>query len=73
MGKEEASNTENPPITGAKGEELSEDQRRHYVEVAAFYIAERRGFGNEREMDDWIQAEVEIDRLLQEGILKPES
>jgi hypothetical protein len=50
---------------------LTHDQRRYYVEVAAFYIAERRGFHGGSEMDDWVQAEEEIDRLVREGILKP--
>lgn len=50
---------------------LTPDQRRYYVEVAAFYIAERRGFHGGSQMDDWVQAEQEIDRLLREGILKP--
>jgi hypothetical protein len=50
---------------------LTHDQRRYYVEVAAFYIAERRGFHGGSEMDDWVKAESEIDRLVREGILKP--
>ncbi len=49
----------------------SPEQRRYYVEVAAYYIAERRGFHGGSELSDWVQAEREIDRLLQEGILKP--
>lgn len=51
--------------------ELTPDQRRYYVEVAAYYIAERRGFHGGSVMDDWVQAESEIDRLVREGILKP--
>ncbi|MDI6750960.1 MAG: DUF2934 domain-containing protein [Rhodocyclaceae bacterium] len=51
--------------------ELTPEQRRLYVEVAAYYIAERRGFQGGSQMDDWVQAEAEIDRLLREGILKP--
>lgn len=51
--------------------ELTPDQRRYYVEVAAYYIAERRGFHGGSEMDDWVRAESEIDRLVREGILKP--
>ncbi len=51
--------------------ELSPEQRRMYVEVAAYYIAERRGFHGGSELEDWLQAEAEIDRLLREGILKP--
>lgn len=50
---------------------LSAEQRRYYVEVAAYYIAERRGFDGGSEFDDWVQAEAEIDRLLREGVLKP--
>lgn len=50
---------------------LAPDQRRFYIEVAAYYIAERRGFTGGSQLDDWTQAEAEIDRLLQEGILNP--
>lgn len=50
---------------------LSAEQRRYYVEVAAYYIAERRGFHGGSQLDDWVTAEAEIDRLLREGILKP--
>ncbi|TRZ98486.1 MAG: DUF2934 domain-containing protein [Rhodocyclaceae bacterium] len=45
------------------------EQRRHYVEMAAYYIAERRGFAPGNLLDDWVQAEAEIDRLLAEGLL----
>jgi hypothetical protein len=44
-------------------------QRRNYIEMAAYYIAERRGFVGGNEADDWAAAEVEIDRLLVEGKL----
>jgi hypothetical protein len=33
------------------------------IAEAAYYIAERRGFGVGRELDDWLQAEAEIARL----------
>jgi hypothetical protein len=45
------------------------EQRRHYVEMAAYYIAERRGFAPGDPLEDWVQAEAEIDRLLAEGRL----
>lgn len=48
---------------------VPQEQRRHYVEMAAYYIAERRGFGPGNLLDDWVQAEAEIDRLLAEGRL----
>jgi hypothetical protein len=48
---------------------IDPEQRQHYVEVAAYYIAERRGFLGGCEVEDWVQAEREIDDLLREGRL----
>ncbi|MDD5177245.1 MAG: DUF2934 domain-containing protein [Sterolibacterium sp.] len=49
--------------------QISGEQRRHYVEVAAYFIAERNGFSATSALDHWTQAEAEIDRLLKEGRL----
>jgi hypothetical protein len=46
---------------------LNAEQRNHYVEVAAFYIAERRGFAPGNAADDWCAAEAEVDRLIASG------
>jgi len=46
---------------------MSIEQRNHYVSVAAFYIAERRGFTLGNPQEDWLQAEAEIDRLIASG------
>jgi len=46
---------------------ITPEQRYHYVEVAAYYIAEKRGFDAGSTEEDWAQAELEIDRLLAEG------
>ena len=54
-----------------RGTTVPEEQRRHYVEVAAYYIAERRGFAPGDPLADWAAAEAEIDRLLAEGRLNP--
>lgn len=54
----------------ATGTTLTAEQRRCYVEVAAYYMAERRGFAGDP-LQNWIEAETEIERLLREGILKP--
>lgn len=54
------------PTTVAKAT-LSAEQRNNYVEVAAFYIAERRGFAPGNPADDWCAAELEVDRLLASG------
>lgn len=45
------------------------EQRRNYVEVAAYHIAERRGFASGNPLEDWVQAEAEIDRLIAAGLL----
>lgn len=50
---------------------VTAEQRRYYVEVAAYYIAERHGFTPGRELANWTAAEAEIDRLLAEGALNP--
>lgn len=47
---------------------VTPEQRYHYVEVAAYYIAERRrSFDAGYAHEDWAQAELGIDRLLAEG------
>ena len=46
---------------------ISAEHRRHYIELAAFYIAERRGFSGGNSLQAWLQAEAEIDQLLQQG------
>lgn len=48
---------------------ISAEQRRCYIEVAAYHIAERRCFAAGDPLADWTQAEAEIDRLLAEGRL----
>lgn len=45
------------------------EQRRNYIEVAAYHIAERRGFAPGNPLEDWVQAEAEIDRLIADGLL----
>ena len=50
---------------------LTAEQRNHYVSVAAFYIAERRGFTLGNPSQDWLDAEAEIDRLIASGHFMP--
>ena len=52
---------------GAKAAAVSLEQRNHYVQVAAFYIAERRGFAAGDPAADWAAAEEEVDRLIASG------
>lgn len=61
-----AAQTQLKPSTAPKPV-LSSEQRNHYVAVAAFYIAERRGFTLGDPMVDWLAAEAEVDRLIASG------
>lgn len=63
--------TTKPTKAKAGGGALAPDQRRYYTEVAAYYIAERRGFHGGNALEDWAAAEAEVDRLLREGVLNP--
>jgi hypothetical protein len=49
--------------------EISEDIRRGMIAQAAYLRAERRGFigGFEKEREDWLAAEAEVDALLKVG------
>jgi hypothetical protein len=53
--------------------EISEDVRRGMIAEAAYLRAERRGFsgGHEREREDWVAAEAEVDALLKAGHGRP--
>ena len=39
---------------------MSDDERKRRISESAYYKAERRGFGGDRALDDWIEAEREI-------------
>ncbi len=43
------------------------EQRHNYIEVAAFYVAQRRGFAPGNPKEDWAIAEVEVDQLILSG------
>lgn len=42
---------------------ITSDERYHMIEVAAYYIAEKNGFGHDH-MHYWLQAEQEINAKL---------
>ena len=42
-------------------------ERHHLIEVAAYYVAERRGFHGASSHADWLQAESEIDAMIAAG------
>jgi hypothetical protein len=43
---------------------ISPEQRRHMIRDAAYFRAERRGFSHGDPVQDWVEAELEVDRLL---------
>jgi hypothetical protein len=44
--------------------EVTSEERRHLVSEAAYYRAERRSFAPGFELDDWLNAESEIEMML---------
>lgn len=42
------------------------EQRHAMIEIAAYYLAERRGFSSEGAESDWLAAERAIDTLIAE-------
>lgn len=58
-----------PAPVARKAAVVTPEQRANYIEVAAFYIAERRGFVSGDPMADWLEAQAEIDRAIAKGLL----
>lgn len=44
--------------------EIDPEGRRQMIVRAAYYRAEQRGFAGGSELQDWLEAEAEIDRML---------
>ncbi|MEN6587024.1 MAG: DUF2934 domain-containing protein [Sulfuricella sp.] len=54
-----------PAATKAKAKKsVTPEQRYLMICEAAFYKAERRGFSPENEIQDWLDAEAEINKML---------
>jgi Protein of unknown function (DUF2934) len=53
-----------PVAPSAVASSRSIEQREAMICDAAYFLSERRGFGPGHELDDWLAAEGEIDRLL---------
>ncbi len=43
---------------------VTSDQRWAMIAIAAYYLAEKRGFAEESSVGDWLEAEREIDHQL---------
>lgn len=47
--------------------QVTPEQRYHMVAEAAYFIAERRSFNGGDPAQDWLEAEAEVERILQSG------
>ncbi len=61
----------NSETASQRGPAPGDQDRRGRIAVAAYYNAERRGFREGGEHDDWLQAEKQIDRLDESGARLP--
>lgn len=60
--------TASKPATAKPAESLKKidpEHRRRMIAETAYFIAEQRGFVGGSPLDDWLQAEVLVDRLLE--------
>jgi hypothetical protein len=57
---------QHPNNVGQKAEEFVRqgESKLHQIEVAAYFLAEHRGFAPGHELEDWIKAEREIESLI---------
>lgn len=51
--------------------QIPEEERQRLIEVAAYYIAERRGFVGGSHEADWLEAEQQVNAMIAEGKIKP--
>jgi len=49
------------PALDAAGDEELQPDREEKIAIIAYYKAERRGFANSGELEDWLAAEREVD------------
>ena len=62
-----SSSAATPAESKATRPAVTHEQRHNYIEVAAFYVAQRRGFAPGNPVDDWAMAEQEVDLLIESG------
>ena len=52
------------PFEEGSRDEIDPDLRQRLISEAAFELYRQRGFQNGYDMDDWLQAEAQVDHLL---------
>ncbi len=63
-GKEPGEGFRTRTVSKSSGVSVTPEQRNQLVAKAAYYRAERRGFAPGSELEDWLQAEAEVERTL---------
>jgi hypothetical protein len=58
-----------PTVIATVAPAVYPDQRHQLIQLAAYYIAERRGFTGVSSDEDWLQAEQDVDALIAAGQL----
>lgn len=69
---EEASRAGLLQAPGDGGTVVDDEQRREMIATAAYLRAERRGFENGSDLEDWLAAEEEIDQWLRQVDIEEE-
>ncbi len=46
---------------------ISHEERLEMIRTAAYYLAQKRSYSGESELDDWLTAEKEIEEMIREG------
>ena len=70
---ERSADTDQPNLTGdgaplsSSVDAVTDDARRRMVAEAAYFRAEKRGFGEGDVHQDWLEAEAEIKARLEQG------
>ena len=63
----EKANTGNAPVRTNPARGMSAQERRMLVARVAYFRAEKRGFAPGCELEDWVEAEAEVLRLIGPG------
>lgn len=59
-------------VDGARAAAITAERRHQMIAIAAYYRAERRAFRDGDALADWLEAEAEIDHILEQPPLMSE-
>lgn len=54
-------------VTSSPRTEITAEERHRQISEAAYYRAMRRGFHGGADLEDWLESEAEIDKLIWHG------